>query len=172
MRMTTTMTREPIAGMTPEQMAQGPGAWYGQLTSLLEEQRSLCASLAELSRVQGDLVDSGDTDGLLRVLAERQVLVDRVSTINVAMDPFRQVRAEAMERLSVSDRVALQGRIGAIAELVDQIRTRDEADRAALEQRRGAIVEELTGVSRSRGALAAYGARAGGGGARMQDREA
>lgn len=164
-----TPSGQPDGGGVGPLALQSGTAWLPALVALLDEQQGLCSKLSELSTAQGHCVDSGDTDGLLAILGQRHGIVERIAAINLELGPFRERRTELLARLSPADRAGVQDRIARIAALVDAVRTRDDADRAALEHRRGEVAGELADMTRSRGALAAYGARPAQG-PKMQDR--
>lgn len=150
-------------------------SWLPMLGRLLDEQCELCAGLEALSARQSQAVRDGDTDALLGVLGQRQPLVDRVSQINATLEPFRAQRETLLGRLSPVHRDGVVQKVGKIAALVESVRARDDADRAALERQRTQVADELAGLTRGRGAAAAYAgyqtAMGGGHAARFQDRK-
>lgn len=161
------------AALDAHALALEPSAWLPRLVGLLDEQRSLCVGLDALSVAQSNAVNQGSTEVLLRVLGERQAIIDRVGRINGELEAFRAQRERALSRLSASDRRGVEERIESIAKLVSAVCERDERDRCRLQQQRDEVARELGGVGRGRGAVAAYGAGAGGaGGAKFQDRQA
>ena len=75
-----------------------------------------------------------------------------------------------MHRLPEQERRRLDERVAEMGALVERIGRRDDADRAALEYQRGAVAEEIKGLGRGRGAIAAYSQGAGPGAPQFQDR--
>lgn len=149
-----------------------PGVWLPRLTRLLDEQCAMCERLESLSDKQSRAVAGGDTDALLRILGEREAVVDRVTRINRALEPFRSSRDKVLARLLPAQRDSVLQRVGRIAALVESVRARDDQDRAVLEKQRTAVAHELAALSRGQGAAAAY-AGAGAGtysGPKFQDR--
>ena len=134
-----------------------PSVWLPRLNDLLLEQYGLCAELDGLSAKQSGAVSAGNTDALLRILGERQVVIDRVAVLNTLLEPFRTNKQEVMTRLSAAERDALNNRIARINQLVESVRARDDGDRKMLESQRLSVSGEISGVSRGRGAMAAYG---------------
>lgn len=157
------------SALTAHALEGDPVAWLPVLSGLLDEQRKLCEGLDELSAAQTIAVGEGNADLLMRILGERQVLVDRVSAINGELEAFRRVRDHAMSKLTETQRAGVSGQIERIATLVDGVCARDEQDRATLEQQRRKVTEEIGGLGKARGAVRAYGG-AGVVGARFQDR--
>jgi len=147
------------AGPAPEKMELGgePSGWLPRLSALLDEQCGLCEGLEALSVRQSETIAAGETDALLRILGERQVLIDRVSVVNVMLEPFRARKQEVLARLSVEDRKRLTERVGRISTLVEGVQARDENDRRLLETQRAGVADQIGSVARGRGAIAAYG---------------
>lgn len=149
-----------------------PDVWAPRLARLLERQRALYEDLDALSRTQGPLIASEQTDALLEVLARRQGLVDQLTLVNQDIAPFSSDWARLSASLSDHHRATIRERFEAVAALASAITARDEEHRRALEARRADIGAELAGLSRARGAVAAYGSgRSAGAAPRFQDRE-
>lgn len=154
-----------------ESIHENPRVWVPRLRGALDRQYELYERLDALSREQSGLVRADDTRALLGVLAERQTVIDQITRVNEEIEPFRRSWDRLTPLLSDDERATLSERLDALAELIEQITRRDDADRAALEQRRTDVAKELGVVSRGRGALAAYGGRPGTSGPKFQDRE-
>jgi len=131
-------------------------AWLPPLTRLLDEQSALCDRLAALGAAQATHVEAERTEALIGVLGERQNVLDRIVELNAALAPFRARRHDALRTLPAHQRQSLQSRIDHIADTVDRVRLGDETDRIRLETRRKGVADELAGLSRLRGAAAAY----------------
>ena len=162
-----------------------PAGWADQhdltgarrMAGLIDDQHAQCVELESLSRAQSAMVEGGDTDGVLDVLGRRQVIIDRITRLSEELVPLRSGREQMLAALPPTDRDRLRASIEEIARLVERVRLRDEQDREAIERRRASLAGELSGLTRARGAVAAYsGGRAGAGGgtggsARFQDRQ-
>lgn len=163
------------ASLDAAALDQPAARWTPALIHVLEEQQGLCARLEHLSRSQSSHVQDGRTEDLIGVLSERQGVIERIVELNGMLEPFRARRMGLMSRMSAVEREAVQTRIDAIAESIERVRRQDDTDRASLERQRTGVAEEISGLSRVRGALAAYGAPGGGAsrhaGAAMQDRQ-
>lgn len=133
-----------------------PARWLPRVNRLLDEQCELCVGLDSLSARQTQAVGIGDTDALLRIIGQRQTLVDRVSDINAALEPFRTKKDELVARLAPAQRDGIVQRVGKIAALVESVRSRDDQDRITLEKLRSGVADELANLSKAHGAAAAY----------------
>ena len=141
-----------------------------RLVTLLDEQIDLYGTLDELSKRQHGIVESDDTDALLRVLADRQDVINKIASLSRALEPYRADWDANVNRLPDTERARIRGRLDHLAVVMEQIARRDEHDRDVIEQRRTAIGAELGGTKRTGVALSAYGGQAKG--PRFQDREA
>lgn len=148
-----------------------PARWAPRLQRLLDEQRSLATELETLARRQREHIAAGDTDRLLAVLGERQVVIDRLSRVVADFQPFRDHWEELMAALPPARRDAFAAATRDVAGAVERVGERDEEDRRELERRRAGVAAELSSVTRGRSAVAAYGRAPGAPGPRFQDRE-
>ncbi len=147
-----------------------PVEWAPRLASILDEQRRVCVDLEQLSCQQGEQIRTGDTGALMRVLGERQELINRLSHLNAELEPYRREWDWCMGRLSGEERQSMERAARELRVLVDRIWARDEEDRLALERQRSAVSSELTSLSRGRVAMSAYGIRPAGTDPMYQDR--
>lgn len=153
------MTRESPRPYDPQPFAGFGGGEAGRLRRLLEEQRELCRSLDVLGVQQETCIEADDTDGLLRVLAERQSIVDRVSVVSAELEPLRVRKDEIFANISEDQRAEVKLVVGELNELAERITRRDDAQRVMLEAKRARLAEQIAGVNRGRGAVAAYANR-------------
>lgn len=130
--------------------------WVPALVKALTRQCELCRSLDALSTRQSEQIRGGDSDGLLRVLAERQGIIDQVSELNDRIAPYRQQWETCLAAAGKDDRTRLEMLVNQLTGVVERIARQDDVDRAALEVQRSALSSELGDVIRGRGAVAAY----------------
>lgn len=147
-----------------------PVEWAPRLASILDEQRRVCLELEQLSTQQAEWIQNGDTGSLMRVLGERQELINRLSHLNSELEPYRREWDWCMSRLPGEERTQMESAARELRVLVDRIWARDEEDRKALERQRSAVSAELTNLSRGRVAMNAYGIRPAGVDPMYQDR--
>ncbi|MEO1583368.1 MAG: flagellar export chaperone FlgN [Planctomycetota bacterium] len=142
----------------------------GELVALIDQQIDLYATLDELSKRQHSIVETDDTDALLRVLADRQDVIARISGLAASLAPFRADWDANINRLDEDERARIRRRLADLAVVMEQIARRDEHDRDVIEQRRSSISAEIGGAKRSGAAMQAYGGQPKG--PRFQDRDA
>lgn len=138
------MTRlTPLEGSPDPARSRDPG---------VEARIELFARLDAISLVLGELIDAGDPERLLPVLAERQEIIARLEALAPVVPRPDDSRAAAL--------AALAARVSAL----------DAAHLARLEARRDDIAGELAAMHTSRRAFGAYGASPAA--PRFQDRSA
>lgn len=133
--------------------------WVARLRRVLDEQEELFAGLDGLSREQRTHIESENSDALLSLLAQREVLLHRIAQVNRDIEPFRREWDTLSAQLDDRTREALQRRFNALGELLGEILSRDERDRLDLESRRNRLAGQMAEVSRGRGAIGAYAAQ-------------
>lgn len=140
--------------------------------TLLTRQHELFGRLDSLSQKQSQLIACDETDRLLRLLNERQDIIDQIAKTNSELEPYRGRWDAFLGELPADRRERVKVRLDAVAQLAGVIAQRDEADRRELQTRRDAMAMELSRVATGRGAVAAYGPAKDSASARFQDREA
>lgn len=144
--------------------------WAPRLGRILGEMRELQRQLEDLGDRQSVLVESGDLESLVGLLAERQAVVDRLNDAGERLAPFTRRWTELLGVVEPERASAFAHAAADIAASMSRLAERDEADRMRLEALRASIASEMNSVSRGRSALAAYGESMPGG-PRYQDRQ-
>jgi len=134
-----------------------PGVWAPRLSRVLDEQCRLYEQLDELSQNQSVCVESGETELLLDILAQREGIVEQVKEVNGLLEPFVSKWDSLADALDDAQRETLRGKLARLDELVDRINTRDESDRIKLEEQKSRVSQEMDGAVRQKHAAAAYG---------------
>ncbi|CAN0503534.1 unnamed protein product [Laminaria digitata] len=127
---------------------------------MLTRQRDLYRSLGGLSEKQQAIIAEGQTEQLLAVLSERQVIVDQLAQTNHQIAPLRGRMSEIAEAAPGDQRDRLRGLVAEVQGLLESIIHRDEADRQTLETSKAQVNQELAKVSTAPAAINAYRANA------------
>lgn len=138
-----------------------PNIWAPRLSRLLDEAIDLYTRLDALAQRQAQLIESEDHDALLVVLADRQVVVDRIAAHATHLDPFTSRWNELEPNLTSDHREVLRPRLDRLATLMDAIVKRDESDRHRLATMRDTTANELASLGRNQRAASAYNAGPG-----------
>ncbi len=164
------MAANQHAGSLPRALGDAAG-WRPALFRLLGEQRIRLERLERLAERQAALIERGDTDGLLALLAERQPLVDELAGLTEEVQPYREAWAEVARALGPVDGERAMREAEWMESAAARLAERDRRDAAMLEARRDALAQEISAMPSARGAVAAYSRGASAIGARFQDRE-
>ncbi len=138
-----------------------PRDWLCALIDLLERQRSMVDRLAELARRQSSLVERGETEALLSLLAERQRIIDDFVATQDDLAPLSQGLQERLSAVAAQDRRRVGALIDRINDALADVMRCDDQDQRTMRAERDRIREDLAGVGTSKQARRAYlGARA------------
>lgn len=132
----------------------------GRLIDMLTRQRDLYRSLGGLSEKQQTIIAEGQTEQLLAVLSERQMIVDQLTQTNDAIAPLRGRMSEIAEAAPNDQREHLRGLVAEVQSLLESIIQRDEADRQTLESSKARVNQEIAKVNTAPAAINAYRANA------------
>jgi hypothetical protein len=131
-----------------------------RLIGQLERQQELVEALWDLAQRQGALVEGGDAEGLLSLLARRQSITDRFLVAQEGMAGLCEA-CRAGGDAPPRSRQRIAALMGGVTRRLEEILARDEQDRALLEACRSRNAQELSGLAAARDAQRAYvGARA------------
>ena len=127
-----------------------------QLLALLEEQRDCYRQLKQLSENQRRLITDRNPEALLKVLADRQRLVDRLVALNASLAPFRREWADTHMQMPPERRQRVQRTLDDINTLLGSILVTDAEDSRMLTARRESIRQEMKEAAAGRMANSAY----------------
>ncbi|MCP4711567.1 MAG: hypothetical protein GY869_23355 [Planctomycetes bacterium] len=125
--------------MTPSQ-AMDIGS---HLIQLLTKQRLLYRQLRELAQKQSDLVDGSNPELLLRVLAARQRIIDRLRGIDKELKPIRDEWRQIASMLPSPQQQEAQKLVAEVQEILGEIIARDEKDTKTLSDQQQHLAGEM-----------------------------
>jgi|GEM_PF-4234758 len=137
----------------------------------LERQAALYDQLAAFGPRQDELIASGEGDDLLRLMGDRQAVVDELVEVHRGLEDVRADWQGFVDGLTEQDRDALGERLDALKALAARVHEQDSQTRRHLDGARDQVSQNMSGLGRAKGAVRAYGGTA----ARTpihQDREA
>ena len=123
----------------------------------LERQAALYEQLAGFGPTQDELIASGEGDGLLRLMAERQGVVDELVEVHTGLEDVRGRWDAFVEALPTEQRRALGERLDELKALAARVHEQDSRTRQHLDGARDRMQTSMTGLGRGKGALRAYG---------------
>ncbi len=130
------------------------------LVTRLRRQLGLYHRLKRLSQRQRDLITSDHPQQLLVLLAERQKLVDELTSLNQSLVPFQEYWRKNHESVTPSLRRQADQLLKEAAEALQSILKIDDEDARILAARKAQAAEQVASLAVSRQAFRAYGADA------------
>ncbi|GIW73656.1 MAG: hypothetical protein KatS3mg103_0178 [Phycisphaerales bacterium] len=123
----------------------------------LERQSSLYGRLAAFGPKQDALIAQGEGEGLLRLMAERQDVVDELVGVHRALEDVRRSWDQFVQALPDADRRELGERLDALKALAAAVHEQDTRTRERLDEVRDRVQQSMGDLGRAKGALRAYG---------------
>ena len=127
-----------------------------ELIHLLSQQRLLYLQLHELAKKQRTLVDGSNPEMLLRVLASRQRLIDRLTSINQKLKPIREDWQQISQTLPPAQRNEAQQLVAGVQEILGEIISHDEEDTKAMQAQQQKVSTEIRNTSAGKRVNQAY----------------
>ena len=127
-----------------------------RLINLLSQQRLLYRQLQELAQKQSRLVDGSDPEMLLRVLAARQRLINKLSAIDHELEPIRADWKKIAQALPEGQRQEALALVASVQEILGAILVNDEKDTKALNNQRQRVSSEIRDASAGKRVNQAY----------------
>ncbi len=136
----------------------GPKLDGSRLLELLEQQRSLYRRMRALTERQRSLVVRDDTQPLLKLLADRQKLVDELVKLNEDMAGFRRDWTNIYNSLDEASRERVSELLEEANSSLGAILQSDSKDSETLSARKQSVGDRLLGSAAAGRASAAYAA--------------
>jgi hypothetical protein len=127
-----------------------------KLIQLLSQQRLLYRQLKELAQKQSGLVDGSDPEMLLRVLASRQRLIDKLSVIDKSLEPIRADWQSIAKTLPPKQRTEAQDLVSSVQQILGEILANDERDTQVLMDQQKKVSHEIRNTSQGKQMNQAY----------------
>ena len=140
-----------------------------KLIHMLSQQQLLYRQLRDLAAKQSTLVEGGDPEMILRILAGRQRLIDRLTALNRELEPIRTDWQNVMDSLPTSQRQEAQSLVASVQEILGEILASDERDTKTLQSQQQKIAGEIKGASVGKRVNRAYVQNVGGSQRRLFD---
>ena len=127
-----------------------------RLIELLEQQVQLFEDLSALTVRQTQLVNDGEAEAILGVLAQRQQLIDRLESVNGHLEPYRSHWPQLWSELDEPEKQRVGSLVQQAQQLLEQIIQADDRDRELLEAAKPRVTAELGRLSHIRAARHGY----------------
>lgn len=127
-----------------------------QVLAALEQEAAACRQLASLREEQRRLIDAGEAEKLLEVLARKQRTITRIGELEEQLKPLKTTWNDCCDQFPALARVQIGQAFGKVRDLLAELIARETEDAQALASRKEAAEEELTTFDRKRQLETAY----------------
>lgn len=127
-----------------------------QLAELIERRHRYLTLMRDLGREQLALIDAGEMNRLLRVLAGKQRVMMELERVERELDPFRPQTAEERQWRNLETRDRCRRQIEESRALLGEIVAQEKDGEGQLQRRRDEAAERLAGAHFAHQAHSAY----------------
>ncbi len=131
-----------------------------EAVELLRRHVAALDRLEELSNRQRDLIERGDTRGLLALLARRQEVTDELTGLAKKLEGVRREWPALRARLSADESAAAQKLVDEVGVRMKRLIAADAEDARMLDIRKQQSRQGVSSMVAAQGALSAYGGSA------------
>jgi|GEM_PF-6566214 len=110
---------------------------------MLEVQKKLYKQLLELAEGQYDLIEKNTPEALLRVLADRQKVLSKITKVDMDLKSFKQNREEILSQYSVEDRDLVNNLLSEIEDVLREVLENDQRDAQLLSGKKDQVASEI-----------------------------
>jgi hypothetical protein len=140
--------------MTDSVMSQGQ-----RLIELLTQQRDIYRELRQLADLQRQAIDGENSGHLLRILGDRQRLINHLTEVNTELEPFRSRWDQIRQGIDPAGRQIVGELVEEVQALLKGILELDESDCDALKRRTRSCRDQAAALAVGQRVNAAYAAR-------------
>jgi hypothetical protein len=127
-----------------------------QVLESLKEEAELCTLLAGLREEQRRLIDAGEAEQLLDVLARKQRAINRIGQIEERLRPVKSDWERRRRDYPAAGRVAIGEAFREVRSLLEDLIAKETDDAAALAARKDAAEREIQSFDSKRRIETAY----------------
>lgn len=129
------------------------------LARALSGQKTLYTQILTLCRQQTEFVRTGDTEGLMEVLAARGRIIEQVTPLDRELQPYKGRWQQVLDGLPQADRAVVGGLLMEVQKLLADILSADESDKDALVRQKNAVAADITRAVSGAALNRAYGVK-------------
>ena len=134
-----------------------PDACARRLAEQLEKQAEICAGIKKLSERQQALVAERREDELLRLLSDKQVLLDRHQALFARTQELRDRWEAAKGGASMESQSLAEGAWERLKAVLNEVVALEDASRSLLQEQQDKLTMDIGKVQRGKIANKAYG---------------
>ena len=107
-----------------------------QILAALQQEAAACRQLASLRDQQRRLIDAGEAEKLLEVLAEKGRAISRISELEEQLKPLKASWNDCCDQLPALERAQIGEAFGKVRDLLEHLIARETEDAEALANRK------------------------------------
>ncbi|WP_200761612.1 flagellar protein FliT [Poriferisphaera corsica] len=139
-----------------------PAGDIPMVLKLLVRQRDLYKLMGEFSVQQAECVEKGETEELLKVLSQRQYLVDSLMETNAELTPYRERWDSIVANMTEGIKTQVNSLVDEVEGQLREILKRDDVTQKNLQAAKAEVGQQLQQSRHTGAAMGAYrGAAAG-----------
>ncbi len=131
--------------------------WAGTLLQKLLRQKWLCSELMARCERQSEVIHADQSDELLKILDERQVLVDELTKLSGELALFREHWPELQIELTTAQQREIKELADSIQKMVQNVVEKDQIDEIAIQSEQNRVRAKIDNVQIGKISNAAYG---------------
>lgn len=137
---------------------QDPSTIGNELVTLLTQQKRHYTQLQQLAEQQRTLIQAGQSEPLLSLLAQRQKIVNAIGKLHTQLAPHQQNWDAIKDHLDHECRGRIEGLLGDLQTMLNGLLEHDQKDCDELSTRKQQIANEMAAAGKGRVATTAYSA--------------
>ncbi len=126
------------------------------LSALLERQRWICRAIQNHSATQSAMITNRQTDDLLRVLSQRQELINELMQLGEQLEPYRATWEELLASLDASEKSRIESLTVDVDSLIQTIMKQDMENQEQMITAKDTIKGKITSLNRGKQSNRAY----------------
>jgi len=126
------------------------------LSLLLSRQRSICRAIQNHSSTQAAMITNRQTDDLMRVLSQRQELINELMQLGEQLEPYRATWEKLIASLDASERSRIESLTVDVDSLIQTIMKQDMTNQEQMVIAKDKIKGEITSLNRGKQSNRAY----------------
>lgn len=121
-----------------------------EVLDLLKQEASLCAELAALRSRQRALIDAGQAEQLLEVLAAKQRTISGITAVEEHLRPLKTDWQTRRADFPTAQRIAITDAFRGVREQLEDLITKETEDAEALAAQKDSAAREMESFDRKR----------------------
>ncbi len=127
-----------------------------ELFDLLKRQRQYYLELRRLSKQQRALIEADQPEELIRILGQRQKIVDAIAKIHKQSEPYRKEWQELKELIPTQLKQSIQSLLAELQQMLDEILEDDKQDSEKLSAAKRQVHQQIDSAQKVKSVMNSY----------------